>query len=146
MKKTQSIETVTLEEALELFEFPRSIGEFEGKEMTVAIGRFGPYVKHNNLFFSLQKTDDPLSVTMERAVEIIEEKRQKDKENTIREFKEDVTVKVLKGRFGAYIKIKTKNFKIPKGTDPEKLSLEDCLKISEDPKNAPKKGFKRKKK
>ena len=146
LKKTQSIETVTLEEALELFKFPRNIGEFEGKEITVAIGRFGPYVKHNNLFFSLQKTDDPLSVIRERAIEIIEAKRQKDKENTIREFKEDATVKVLKGRFGAYIKIKTKNFKIPKGTDPEKLSLEDCLKISEDPKNAPKKGFKRKKK
>ncbi len=146
LKKTQSIETVTLEEALELFKFPRNIGEFEGKEITVAIGRFGPYVKHNNLFFSLQKTDDPLSVIRERAIEIIEEKRQKDKENTIREFDKDPTVKVLKGRFGAYIKIKTKNFKIPKGTDPEKLSLEDCLKISEDPKNAPKKGFKRKKK
>lgn len=146
LKKNQSIETVTLEEALELFEFPRSVGEFEGKEITVAIGRFGPYVKHNNLFFSLKKTDDPLLVTRERTIEIIEEKRQKDKENTIREFKEDATVKVLKGRFGAYIKIKTKNFKIPKGTDPEKLSLKDCLKISEDPKNAPKKGFKRKKK
>ena len=146
LKKDQSIETVTLEEALELFKFPRNIGEFEEKEMTVAIGRFGPYVKHNSLFFSLSKTDDPIMVTKERAVEIIEEKRQKDKENTIREFKEDATVKVFKGRFGAYIKIKTKNFKIPKGTDPEKLSLEDCLKISEDPKNAPKKGFKRKKK
>ncbi len=146
LKKDQSIETVTLEEALELFKFPRNIGEFEEKEMTVAIGRFGPYVKHNSLFFSLSKTDDPIMVTKERAIEIIEAKRLKDKENTIREFDEDPTVKVLKGRFGAYIKIKTKNFKIPKGTDPEKLSLKDCLKISDDPKNAPKKGFKRKKK
>ena len=146
LKKDQSIETVTLEDALELFKFPRSIGEFEEKEMTVAIGRFGPYVKHNSLFFSLSKTDNPMSVTRERAIEIIEAKRQKDKENTIREFDEDPTVKVLKGRFGAYIKIKTKNFKIPKGTDPESLSFEDCIKISEDPKNAPKKAFKRKKK
>ena len=146
LKKDQSIETVTLEDALELFKFPRSIGEFEEKEMTVAIGRFGPYVKHNSLFFSLSKTDNPMSVTRERAIEIIEAKRQKDKENTIREFDEDPTVKVLKGRFGAYIKIKTKNFKIPKGTDPESLSFKDCIKISEDPKNAPKKAFKRKKK
>ena len=146
LKKDQSIETLTLEDALELFKFPRNIGEYEEKEMTVAIGRFGPYVKHNNLFYSLAKTDDPLSVTRERGIEIIEAKRLKDKENTIREFKEDPTIKILKGRFGAYIKIKTKNFKIPKGTDPESLSLEDCIKISKDPKNAPKKAYKRKKK
>jgi len=146
LKKDQSIETLTLEEALELFKFPKNIGEYEEKEMTVAIGRFGPYVKHNSLFFSLSKTDNPMSVTRERAIEIIEAKRQKDKENTIREFDKDPTVKVLKGRFGAYIKIKTKNFKIPKGTDPESLSFKDCIKISEDPKNAPKKAFKRKKK
>lgn len=144
MRKGQSIETITLKEALKLFDFPRSIGEYEDKEMTVNIGRFGPYVRHDNQFVSLKKEDDPASIGEERAIELIEEKRKKAAENTIREFDEDDKVKVLKGRYGPYIKIGKKNFKIPKGTEPESLSLEDCYKIAEDPKNTPKKRYRKK--
>ena len=144
LKKNQSIGTISLEEALELFKFPRSIGEYEGEELTVNIGRFGPYVRHKNSFYSIKK-EDPSNVDRERAIEIIEEKRKQADQNTIREFKERPDVKVLKGRYGPYIKIDKKNFKIPKGEEPEKLSLEDCIRISEDPKNAPKKRFRKKK-
>ncbi len=146
LKKGQSIETITFEEALELFKFPRQIGEYEGEEMSVAIGRFGPYILHNKKFYSLDKDDDPKSVEQERAVEIIELKRQKDRENTIKEFDENPDVKVLNGRYGAYISIKKKNFKIPKDRVPEELTLEDCIEISEDPKNQPKKRFSKRKK
>jgi len=131
LSKGQSIETLTLEAALELFNFPRSLGTFEDKEMTVAIGRFGPYVKHNNQFYSLTKMDDPASVSQERAVEIIELKRKLDKEKIIRVFPENKDVVVLNGRFGPYIAIAKSNYKIPKGTDPAGLSLEECLKIAE---------------
>ncbi len=144
LKKGQSIETITLEEVLELFKFPRPVGLYEEEEMTVAIGRFGPYVLHNKKFYSLGKEDDPIDVTAERAIEIIEEKRQKEIDNTIKVFDNDV--QVLRGRFGPYISIKKKNFKIPKDVNPEDLTLEECLKIAEDPKNAPKKKFVRKKK
>ncbi|MBU2649964.1 MAG: type I DNA topoisomerase [Bacteroidetes bacterium] len=139
LKKDQSIETITLEEALELFNFPRNAGTYEGSEMIVAIGRFGPFIKHNNAYYSIPKTDDPSVVDQQRAIEIIEDKRLKDKQKIIREFPENKEVKVLRGRFGPYIVVEKQNFKIPKGTDPETLSLEDCIKISQDPKNAPKK-------
>jgi len=146
LKKDQSIEDVTLAEVLELFKFPRSIGEFEGSEIKVAIGRFGPYVLHEKLFYSLDKTDDPVTIDLDRAIEIIRLKKEKTRQSIIKEFDENKDVKVLKGRYGPYISIQKKNFKIPKGQNPEDLSLEDCIKISEDPQNAPKKRFVRKKK
>ncbi len=129
MNKGQSIETVTLEEALDMFKLPREIGTYENEVMTAAIGRFGPYVKHKNQFFSLAKTDDPLSITEERAIELITIKRQADKERIIKEFAEDKTVQVLKGRYGAYISQAKKNYRIPKGKDPAGLTLEDCHEI-----------------
>ena len=131
MSKGHSIESVTLEEALELFKLPRTIGSYENEEMTVAIGRFGPYVKHSNKFYSLEKTDDPLSILANRAIELIEKKRKADKERIIREFDEDPSLKVLKGRYGAYITKERNNYRIPKGNDPANLSLDDCLKIIE---------------
>ena len=140
------MEALTIEDALDLFSFPRSLGLLEDKEMTVAIGRFGPYVRHNNQFFSLPKTDDPMDVTADRAIEIIELKRNKDLQSTIREFEKEPELKVLNGRYGPYISYKKKNYKIPKGTDPVKLSLEDCMKLVNDPANTPKKRFVRKKK
>lgn len=146
LKKNQSIEDVTLEEVLELFKFPRLLGEYEGGEVKVAIGRFGPYALHEKLFYSLDKTDDPVSIELARTIEIIEAKRQKVRESIIKEFDKNKNVRVLKGRYGPYISIKKQNFKIPKGQVPEELTLEDCIKISEDPKNAPKKKFTRKKK
>jgi DNA topoisomerase I len=138
MKRGQSLETIVLEQALELFKLPRTIGSFEDEEMIAAIGRFGPYIRHKGQFFSLAKTDDPFSISEERAAEIIVNKRNKEKEKTIREFAEDKTVRVLKGRFGAYISWNKENYKIPKGKAPEALTLEDCRKIIEDAGNKPK--------
>jgi len=139
LSKNQSINDITLDDALALFSFPKTVGEYEGKEIVVALGKYGPYVKHNNAFFALEKTDEPTGITRERAIELIEAKRQEEKNRIIREFKENKDVRVLRGRYGPYISIGKKNFKIPKGTDPESLTLEDCIKISEDPKNEPKK-------
>ncbi len=145
LKKDMSIENVTLEEVLKLFDFPRILGEFEGKEITVAVGRFGPYIRHDNKFYSLAKTDNPALVEYDRAVEIINEKRQKDLNNIILTFDQDPDMRVLNGRFGPYITYKKNNYKIPKGTEPSTLTYEACLAIMEDPKNAPKKKVAKKK-
>ena len=145
LKKDMSIESVTLEEVLKLFDFPRSLGEYEGKEITVAVGRFGPYVKHDNKFYSLAKTDNPALVEYDRAVEIINEKRQKDLDNIILTFDQDPDLRVLNGRFGPYIAYKKNNYKIAKSVDPAKLTYEQCMAIVEDPKNAPKKKVLKKK-
>jgi DNA topoisomerase-1 len=131
MNKDQSIETITIEEALDLFKLPRTVGTYEKEEITAAIGRFGPYVRHANKFYSLEKTDDPLSISEERAIELIENKRQKDREKTIQTFKEDKTLQVLKGRYGAYISKGKKNYRIPKGKDPASLTFEECKDIIE---------------
>jgi DNA topoisomerase-1 len=138
LKKGQSIESLTLQEAMKLFDFPRTIGEYEDAEMTVAIGRFGPYVKHKSAFYSLAKTDDPASVDAERAVELIEEKRKKEKERVIRIFEEDPDVQVLNGRYGPYIAIGKSNYRIPKSTDPASLTLEQCREIAAKSDAAPK--------
>lgn len=143
MKKGQSIETIALQEALDLFNLPRTIGNYEDAEITAAIGRFGPYVKHANAFYSLEKTDDPMSVNLERAIELIENKRKKEKEKTIRTFSEDASVLVLKGRYGAYISKGKENFRIPKGTDPAGLSYSEVMKIIE---SSPKKKDNKRKK
>ena len=129
--KGQSMETITLEQAKELFNFPRNIGTFEDSEMTVAVGKFGPYIKHNGQYYSLTKHDDPATISQERALEIIELKRKQDKEKIIKKFQENDKVVVLNGRFGPYIAIEKSNYKIPKGTDPGSLSLDDCLRIAE---------------
>ncbi|MBX7201798.1 MAG: type I DNA topoisomerase [Bacteroidia bacterium] len=123
------LETVSLEEALDLFKLPRNLGEFEEKDMVVGAGRFGPYIRHNNAFYSLPKTDDPHTVDAERAIEIILAKRKADAEKVIARFPGDPDIHVLNGRFGPYIAKGKENFKIPKGTDPHGLTLEDCLTI-----------------
>ncbi|MBS0011973.1 MAG: DNA topoisomerase I, partial [Bacteroidales bacterium] len=128
MRKGQLIETIELEEAMELFKLPRKIGEYEGEEIIAGIGRFGPYVKHNNKFYSLKGEDDPLNITADRAIELISEKREADKKKEINRFGD---ILVLNGRYGPYISYRKKNYKIPRGTEPEKLSEEDCLKIIE---------------
>ncbi|MGD0709634.1 MAG: type I DNA topoisomerase [Bacteroidales bacterium] len=132
--KGQSIDTITLDEAMELFKLPKKIGSFEDAEMTVSISRFGPYIKHKNGFYSLKKTDDPITITESRAIELILEKREKDINKLIKEFPENKDVKVLKGRWGAYITVNKNNYKIPKdkAPDPETLTLADCLKIAEE--------------
>jgi DNA topoisomerase I len=131
LSKGLSLDTITLEQAQELFNFPRSIGTYEDMEMIVAVGRFGPYIKHNNQYYSLTKQDDPALIDQDRAVQIIELKRKLDKEKIIKTFPQNGDVIVLNGRFGPYIAILKSNYKIPKGTDPASLNLEDCLRIAE---------------
>ncbi len=134
LQKGQLMENITLEEALALFEFPRKLGEYEGNEVTIGIGRFGPYIKHDGAYVSLKKgEDDPGTITLEVAIERINEKRESEKNRNIADFGDDL--KVLKGRFGAYISYNKENYKIPKGSDPAKLTKEDCLKIVADEAN-----------
>ncbi|HEY9534626.1 MAG TPA: type I DNA topoisomerase [Mucilaginibacter sp.] len=143
LRNGQSIETITLEEALELFKLPKVVGEFEGKQMKVAIGRFGPYISHNSAFVSLPKEIDPLDVTEEQAIELIQEKRKKDAEKLIKSFEEDATVKVLNGRWGPYIEFGKQNVKIPKDKDPQTLTYDDCKALAAADSKAPKKGGKK---
>jgi DNA topoisomerase-1 len=142
LRTGQSIETISLEEALELFKLPKVVGEYEGKIMKVAIGRFGPYISHNSAFVSLPKEIDPLDVTEEQAIELIEAKRKKDAEKLIKAFDEDPEVKVLNGRWGAYIEFGKLNVKIPKDKDPLTLTYEECKALADaTPKDAKKGRF-----
>ena len=128
--KGQSVSTITLEEALKLFEFPRLIGSFEDQDVTVAIGRFGPYVKHAGKFVSIPKELSPAHITLDEAVELIEKKRAADANKTLNTFDEDADMQILNGRYGPYIKYKGGNFKIPKTVaDPAALTLDECRKI-----------------
>jgi DNA topoisomerase I len=131
LKKGQLLESITLEEVLDLFKLPRVAGNFEDKPMTVAIGKFGPYVKHDSKFYSLEKTDDPMTVSEDRAIEIIEGKRKAEIEKLIKEFAENADVKVLNGRYGPYVTVGKKNVKIPKGHEPKDITLEQCLEWAE---------------
>lgn len=134
LRKDQRLETITVEEALELFKLPRIVGVFEEKEMKANIGRFGPYIVHNNAFVSIPKTDDPMSITAERAVELILAKRQADAEKEIKVFREEgrEDVRLLNGRWGPYLAIGKSNYKLPKNTDPKILSLDECLALAEE--------------
>lgn len=131
LRPGQFIESITLEEALELFRLPREVGEFEGKPLTVNIGRFGPYILHDKKFVSIPKTDDPYTIQADRAIELVIAKREADAKKTIKEFEENPDIKVLNGRFGPYIKAGKKNIKIPKDKVPAELTLEDCLALIE---------------
>jgi DNA topoisomerase I len=142
LKTGQSITTITLEEALELFKLPRTVGEFEGTTVTIGAGRFGPYVLHAKKYTSIPKGEDPMSVTLERAIELIEEKRAKDASNHLRSFEEEPELEVLNGRYGPYIKYKGNNYRIPKDRHGEaaSLTLEECMKLIEaEGEKAPKK-------
>ncbi len=143
LRAGQSIETITLEEALELFKLPKKVGIFEDKDMTVAIGRFGPYIRHNSAFYSLPKEIDPHDVSEEKAIELILEKRKKDSEKLIKAFDEDPTVKVLNGRWGPYIEFGKQNVKIPKDKDPLTLTFEECKALATASEKDVKKGKKR---
>jgi DNA topoisomerase I len=129
LSKNQLIETITLAEALNLFRLPRSLGEHEGGEMVVGVGKFGPYVRYKSKFYSLKKgIDDPYTVTAERAFELITEKTESDSKKVIRDYGD---VMLLNGRYGPYLVKDKDNYRLPKGTDAEKLSREDCLRIIE---------------
>jgi DNA topoisomerase-1 len=131
LRTGQMIETITLEDALELFKLPKKVGLYEDKEMTVAIGKFGPYIKHNSSFYSLPKGVDPMGVTEQQAIEIIVEKRKKDAEKLIKTFEENAEVKILNGRWGPYIEFEKLNVKIPKGKEPLGLTFEECKALAE---------------
>lgn len=138
--KNQRIETITLQEALELFKLPRKVGQYEDKDITAGIGRFGPYIVHNSKFISLKAgVDDPFTINTERAIELINKKREDDKNKTIKTFKENSDILVLNGRFGPYISYKKDNFKIPKTKDAKTLTLEECLEIIKNTEVKPKK-------
>lgn len=143
LRKDQRMETITLEQAMDLFLLPRVVGQFEDKEVKVNIGRFGPYILHNNGFVSLKKEDDPYTVELDRCIELIHLKRKADAEKLIKEFTEDKEIKILNGRWGPYISKGKANYKIPKGTEPKKLKYSDVLEIIESAdggkKEAPKK-------
>lgn len=131
--KGQSIETITLEEALKLFELPRTVGEFEGKPIMAAVGRFGPFVVHDGKFTSIPKGLTPVSITLEEAIDLILKKRQTDEQRFIKKFEEEPELEILKGRFGPYINYKGKNYRIPKSLgDPLELTLEDCRNLIEE--------------
>ena len=139
MKKGQFIENITMEEALELFKLPRDIGMFEDKKMVAAVGRFGPYVRHDAAFYSLGKEQDPLSITEIEAIELIENKRDADAKKHIKSFGENPEIQILNGRWGPYIKLGKDNFKIPKGKEAESLTYAETLEIIEAQPDATKK-------
>ncbi|HPQ56906.1 MAG TPA: topoisomerase C-terminal repeat-containing protein, partial [Bacteroidales bacterium] len=128
LAKGQLLESITLEEALQLFKLPREMGLYQDSPVLVSKGRFGPYVKWQGKYVSLGKSDDPYSVTLDRCVALIEQAREQEAKKHILEFPEQ-EIRVLKGRYGPYISHAKKNYRIPKGKDPETLTLEDCLKI-----------------
>ena len=140
LRSGQMIETISLEDALELFKLPKKVGVYEDKDMTVAIGRFGPYIRHNSAFYSLPKGLDPHDVTEVQGIEIIEDKRKKDSEKLIKVFNENPEVKILNGRWGPYIEFEKLNVKIPKGKEPQELTFEEVKALAEAAEKEPKKG------
>jgi DNA topoisomerase-1 len=146
LRNGQKLENIRLEEALDLFKLPRTVGEYEGEEVVASIGRFGPYVRHDGKFFSLGKEYDPYTVNIDEAIEVIEAKRKSDAEKTIKIFDEDPEFKILKGRWGPYLKAGKKNVRIPKDTDPASLTFEECVEMAEKAPERKRRGGGRKKK
>ncbi|MCD8043043.1 MAG: type I DNA topoisomerase [Tannerellaceae bacterium] len=130
LMKGQSIETITLEEAMKLFELPRTVGDFEDKTVVAAVGKFGPFIRHDGKFISIPKDLNPLSITLDEAIELIKEKRIKDEQRFLKKFDEDPELEILNGRYGPYIAYKGKNYRIPKTVqEPATLSFDECMKI-----------------
>jgi len=146
LRGEQSINSITLEDALELFKLPRTLGEFEELVVKANVGRFGPYLQHGKAFISLKKEDDPMTVSLERATELILQKREDDANKILKVFPEDPDMQILNGRWGAYLKIGKDNFKLPKDAVIEELTHAQCVEISQN-QPAPKKkaAFKKKK-
>ena len=131
LRRENKLESITLDEALVLFKLPRVIGEHEGEEVSAAIGRFGPYVKHNGKFYSLKKEFDPHTITLEEAIEVIEAKRKADAEKIIKIFDENPEYQILNGRWGPYLKAGKKNVRLPKDREPDSFTLEECIELAE---------------
>ena len=129
MKKGQTIETITLDEALELFRLPRTLGEFEGFEVTIGTGRFGPYIRHDKFYVSLTGVADPLTITFEEAVHLIQQKRESESKKVLKSFPGNPDMEIMNGRYGAYIAYQGSNYKIPRNMDPSTLTEEECQDI-----------------
>ena len=140
MKNEQSLETITLEEALELFKLPRDLGTFEGTTVSIGTGRFGPYVLHNKKYVSLPKGNDPMSVTLQEAIKLILEKRKAEVERHLRKFEEEPELEVLNGRYGPYIAYKDNNYRLPKtlAERAKELTLEECMAVVKEQDEKPK--------
>ena len=139
LQQGQSIETITLEQGLKLFDLPRDLGEYEGKKVTVGIGKFGPYVKHDSNFVSLKKgMDDPYTVILERAIELILERREKVSNSLLKTFQEDPDIRILQGRWGPYISYKKQNIKLKKEIKLEQLTYPVCKQVIESELKKPK--------
>jgi DNA topoisomerase-1 len=132
LRRNQKLELITLEEALELFKLPRTVGTFEEKEIVAAIGRFGPYLRHDGKFYSLKKEYDPHTILENEAIEVIEAKRVADSEKFIKVFDEDPTYQILNGRWGPYLKAGKKNVKLPKDREPVSFTFEEVVKLAEE--------------
>ena len=145
LKKDQSIQTITLEEALELFKLPRTLGESGGEIVKANIGRFGPYVQIGKVFVSIPKDEDPMTINLDRALELYEAKKSADASKVLKVFTEREDVQILDGKWGAYLKIGKNNYKLPKDTDLATLELSECLTMAEEQDKAPKKKAFRKK-
>ena len=150
LMKGQTIQTITLEQAMDLFKLPRTVGEWNGKEIVASVGRFGPYLRYDGKFTSIKKDDDedPLTIDLERSIELIKIKIQSDKDRLIANFDGDPLIQVLNGRYGPFIQVsppkgKKINVKIPKGTEPKDLNREECITLWE---NQPEKKSRGKKK
>jgi DNA topoisomerase-1 len=139
LKKDQSIQSISLEEALELFKLPRTIGEHEGEVVKANSGRFGPYVQIGKVFVSIPKEEDPMTISFDRAVELMLNKKIADASKVLKTFTDRDDVQILDGRWGAYFKIGKNNYKLPKGTEIETLELEKCLEMAAEQDKAPKK-------
>jgi len=131
LAKGLTLETITLEEALDSFKLPRTLGDFEDKTVTIGVGRFGPYVRHNNTFVSVPKTMDPMTVSLEEAIELIQAKREAAENRIIKTFDDQPGLQVLNGRYGPYISYEKKNYKIPENVEPKDLNVEACFKVIE---------------
>ena len=131
MPSDKSIETITLDEALELFKLPREVGEFEGSKVVIGAGRFGPYVLHNKKYVSLPKGADPMTITLDEAVSLIENKRSREEQRHIKTFGEEPGLEVLNGRYGPYLAFNGKNYRLPKAMHARaaELTLEECRDV-----------------
>ena len=129
MKKGQTIETITLDEALELFRLPRTRGDFEGSTVSVGTGRFGPYIRHDKFYVSLNGVADPLTITLDEAIRMIQEKRDAESKKVIKSFPDNPELEIMNGRYGAYIAYQGSNYKISRNADPATLTQEECMEI-----------------
>ena len=131
MPKELSIETITLEQAVNLFKLPRMLGEYEGDPITVGSGRFGPYLLHKGQYTSLPKNADPMGITIQEAVKLIDEKRKQEDKKHLKSFEEDSLLEILNGRYGPYLSYDGKNYRLPKSMHEriQDITYEDCMKI-----------------